>query len=340
MNTTDVQQRAFRRIVVAISALIALLAVGTAGFHLLVEGMTIIDALYMTVITVSTVGFGEVRELSQEARLFTIALIIGGGGLAAYSIGSVAEFVLSGEWRARWNHQRRVRMLAKLSYHIIVCGYGRVGKHVVDDLAAEDLPFVVIDPDPEKVEYILAQGHLALEANASNELALKEAGIDRARGLIATASSDAENVFIVLTARGLRTDLLIVARSNYEESESKLLRAGADRVILPYSITGRRMVTLLLRPHVADFLDEVAHASGLELLLEQVRISPTSPLVGQTLAQMQAQYQFGITILAYKLPGDRLNTRPGASTVLQANAQIVMLGTRDQLQALITLAGG
>lgn len=332
-----VQQRALQRLSIALVALVILLVVGAAGYRFL-EGMSFVDAVYMAVITISTVGFGEVQQLGPEGRLFTIALIVGGGGVAIYSLSSVAEFVLSGAWRAHWDHRVRLRMLAQLSNHIIVCGYGRVGRHVAHGLAAEKLPFVVVDRDPERIAHIEEMGYLALQGNAADEVYLREAGINRACGLVATANTDAENVFIVLTARGLRPDLLIVARANYEDSESKLLRAGADKVILPYSITGRRMVAALIRPDVADFLDQVTHTGGLELVLEQVRIAPTSSLVGQTLSEAQQRHQLGITVLACRLPGDHINTKPGAETVLRANAQIVALGTREQLQAMIRLA--
>lgn len=333
------QQRALRRFVVALAALAMLLLIGTAGYHMLGgDEWSLTEALYMTVITISTVGFGEVEELSEAGRMFTVLLIIGGGGLAAYSLGSVAEFIVSGDWREYLEHRRRRRMLAQLSKHIIVCGYGRVGRHVAQGLDYEGLPFIIIDPKPEKIAALHEMGYLGLQGNAASESDLKEAGIERASGLIAAANSDAENVFIVLTARGLRPDLNIVARANYEDSESKLLRAGADRVILPYSITGRRMVTMLVRPDVADFLDEVAHASDLEFLLDQIYIAPGSPLVGQTLAQMQMRHQLGVTVLACRVPGGPMDTRPGAGTTLRAHAQMVVLGTREQLQALTRLA--
>ena len=329
----------FRRFLFTVIALIVLLAIGAAGFRWL-EGMSTVDAFYMAVITLSTVGFGEIKPLSSAGRIFTVGLIVAGGGLAAYTLSSVAEFALSGEWRTHWERRRRLRMMAQLSNHVIICGYGRVGRHVVHGLKAERLPFVVIDLNHDKVERIRAAGDLALPGNAAIETHLKEAGIDRARGLVAAASSDAENVFIVLTARSLRRDLLIVARANHEDSEPKLLRAGADRVILPYSITGRRMVATLIRPAVADFLDEVAHTGGLEFFLEQVQLQPASPLVGQTLAQAQLPDRLGITVLAYQPPDGRLNPRPGADTILQANARIVVLGTLEQLQALNKLAAG
>ena len=316
-----------------------LVCIGISGYRW-IEGMGLVDAFYMTVITISTVGFNEVKPLSSSGRLFTVSLILGGAGVAAYTLSSASEFLISGEWRAHWEHQRRTRMLAKLSNHTIVCGYGRVGRHVVHALKTEGRPFVVIDPDSEKISHIQQEGYPALLGNAAIETKLKEAGIDRASGMVVAANSDAENVFIVLTARSLRNDLQIVARANYEESEQKLLKAGANRVLMPYRLTGRRMVTMLVRPNVADFLDEVSHASGLELLLEQIYIAATSPLVGKTLAEAELGRRLGITVLAYKTENDKLNARPEADTILEANAQIIVLGTREQLQELMKLAKG
>ncbi|MEW5977834.1 MAG: NAD-binding protein [Acidobacteriota bacterium] len=337
--STRFQVRAFRRTMLAVMALIGLLTLGTVGYRWL-EDLDFVDALYMTVITLSTVGFGEVHPLSPVGRMFTVSLIVGGGGLAAYTLSGIAEFLFSGELRIQWDHQRRTRMLQQLSDHIIICGYGRMGRNVAHALKGEGLPFVVIDPNPEKIEHVREMGYLALQANAADETHLEEAGIRRARGLVAAANSDAENVFIVLTARSLHPKLLIVARANFEESEQKLVRAGADRVILPYRISGRRVATVLLRPEVDDFLDEVSHSSGMELLLEQIHLAPTSPLVGQTLAQAQLGSRLGVTVLACKLPEQQLNTRPSADTVLKANAKIIVLGTRDQLQAVMHLARG
>ena len=334
-----IQRRALRRVVFAAIALVVLLSVGTAGYRV-IEGMSTVDALYMAVITLSTVGFGETQPLSPTGRVFTIGLIVAGGGLAALTLSGVAEFVLSGEWRARWEERRRLRMMAHLSDHTIICGYGRVGRHIAHGLRAEGLPFVVIDPSPEKRAHIEEAGYLALLGDAAHDINLQEAGISRARALVAAANTDAENVFIVLTARSLRPDLLILARANYEESEPKLLRAGADRVILPYSITARRMVTMLVRPVVADFLDEVAYATGMELLLEQVEIAAPSILVGQTLAQAQLSNRLSITVLAYKPAGGALQQSPSADTVLEAGGKIIGLGTREQLQALTKLAQG
>lgn len=338
-RSSPARSRLLRRFLLPILLLASLLVAGTAGYQWL-EGMEPVDALYMTVITISTVGFGEIVPLSDAGRVFTLGLIVGGAGLAAYTLGSVAEFIISGEWRAHLLERRRERMLANLRDHVVLCGHGRMGRHVALKLKAEGLPFVVIDSDAEKVARIQEEGLLTLHGNAADESVLVEAGIERARGLVTAVNSDAENVFIVLTARSMRPDLLIVARANYEESENKLLRAGADRVVLPYGITGRRMVTMLVRPDVGDFLDEISQAGGLELLLEQVPVAEGSPLVGQTLEGAELGNRLGVTVVACKTPDGGLNTRPGAEMRLLADSQIIALGTREQLGELFSLAQG
>ena len=325
-----------RRFWKTVVALAGLLLLGASGFWLL-EDMGLLDALYMAVITLSTVGFGEVSPLSSGGKLFTIVLILGAGWLAMYLLTGMADFLLSGEGRAYLQKRRLLRMLDKLSNHVIVCGYGRVGRHVALELAAQGLPFVVIDPSPEKIAQVGQSGFLALQGDGADESLLAQAGIERARGLLVAADSDAQNVFIVLSARSVRSDLLIVARAIDEQSESKLVKAGANRVILPYQFSGRRMVTMLIRPEVSKFLDEVAYGSGLELHMEQFQLSPDSPLVGQTLEQCRWRARFGVTVLACKLADGRINTSPQADTVLTAGMEMIVLGTREQLQNLTEL---
>lgn len=333
------RRRALRRLLIAAAALSGLLAVGTAGYHLLAE-MTLIDALYMAVITISTVGFGEIQPLGPDGRLFTIALIVGGGGVAAYALTTLAEFFLSGDLQAYISHRRRQMQVDQLAGHTIVCGYGRVGRHVADELKAHGQRFVVLDLSDEKVEKVRHAGYLALRGNGANEEALRAAGIERAAGLVATASSDAENVFIVLTARAMRPDLVIVARANYDESEDKLRRAGADRVILPYRICGRRMAAVLSRPGVADFLDEVMHASNEEFLVDQVPIGVGSPIAGCTLGEANLRSRLGVTVLALLAPDAPIDTSPGAGSLLPPGGTLIALGTREQLQRLAALARG
>ena len=321
----------------AFGALALVICIGTLGFALL-EEMDVLSALYMTVITISTVGFGEIKTLSPAGRMFTMGLIASAATITFYTASMVTNLIVSGEWRERLERQREQRMLEQLKNHTIVCGYGRVGRHIVHTLLAEKMPFVVIDPDAQAIAHLRELGHMVIQGNAADETILKQAGIERARALVVAVNADAENVFIVLTARGICADLQIIARANYETSESKLLRAGANQVISPYRIAGRRMVTTLVRPAVAEFLDEVAHVGNEELLIEQVTIAPSSSLAGKTLAQAQLTERVGVTLLACKMPNAPTRITPNAEMILQANMQILALGSPEQLQALLKLA--
>jgi voltage-gated potassium channel len=231
-------------------------------------------------------------------------------------------------------------MVAELSNHVIVCGFGRVGKNVTEELQAEGIPFVVVDNDPEQVTQAQGLGYLSVLGNAASESLLRQVGVDRARGLVAAANSDAENVFITLTARGMQPDLYIVARVNYEDSEPKLLRAGADRTMTPYLISGRRIATMMVRPSVADFLEEVVHAGGLELFLEEVHIDSASPFVGQSISEAQVRSQTGVTVLACRTLTGEFDTRLGPDTILQPGGVLIVLGTRDQLREIMKIASG
>ena len=327
------------RLILAFLSFLVLIFVGTEGYHLL-EGMNLVDSLYMTVITISTVGFGEVRELSSIGRMFTIGLIIGGGVIVAYSLSASAEFLMSGEWQRILDKRRHSRMLSNLSDHVIVCGFGRVGRRVSDELVKEGVPFIVVDTRPERVQHAEEFGYISMEGNAAKESVLHEAGIEKARALIAAVNSDAENVFIVLTARSLSRDIQIIVRANYEDSEPKMIRAGANRTIVPYDISGKRMVTMLMRPSVSDFLDEVAHAGGLELLIEEIRIDPDSPLAGKTISETSFRSEMGVAILACRNHEGVFDMHPGPHTLIEPNGLLLVLGTREQLRETMQYAKG
>lgn len=329
----------FQRLLTALLLIVSLAAIGTIGL-MFIERADFINALYMTVITMTTVGYSEVVPLSTEGRVFIIAVVIAAVGVTIYATSVVTQILVSGDLREQLEQRREHQMIDKLTSHIIVCGYGRVGRNVANELRAEKIPFVVIDPDAKKIENLHAAGDLAIQGNAANEAILQEAGIARARGLVAAVNSDAENVFIVLTARGMQGDLFIVARANFEQSEPKLLRAGANRVLSPYRIAGRRMVTMIARPEVADFIDEVAHVGSEELLLEQIELAPASPLVGKTIAQVALGERFGVTIVACRTANHPTRRMPGADTKLEAGMQLLALGTQEQLQQVFKLADG
>ena len=229
-------------------------------------------------------------------------------------------------------------MLSELKDHVIVCGFGRVGKNVTEELKEEGVPFIVIDIDPDEVIQAQEHGCLAVEGNAANETMLHEVEIDKARALVAAVNSDAENVFITLTARSLQPDIYIVARANYEDSTPKLLRAGANRTIMPYHISGKRIAATLMRPSVADFLDGVVHVGGLEMLLEEVHIESGSEFAGKTVAETQIRDQLGITVLACRTEEGDFDTRVGPETILQPGGVLIVLGTREELREMMKFA--
>jgi voltage-gated potassium channel len=290
------------------------------------------DALYMTVITLSTVGFKEVHELSDPGKVFTIFLIIGGVGVMFYSLGTIFQYFIEGQLTDIFEGRRMKEGIAKLKDHIIICGYGQVGREVALTFKGEGVPFVVIDQNQEAIAKADKDGHLYIQGNATRDDTLDEAGIQRARGLVAAVGSDADNIFITLSARGLRSDLLIIARAFAEESESKLKRAGADRVILPLRLGGRRLAMVALHPLVIDFVETTMHSRERDFVLEDVSIASGSPLAGMTIKQGQ-ETSGGAVILAVKKKGGNLLANPPQETLLEVGDEVVVMGTKQQLSS-------
>ena len=336
----DTQQfTTLRRFSGLIITLFFLIWIGVAGY-IYIEGMTPVDALYMTVITLSTVGFSEVHTLSEAGRLFTLALIIGGTSLFFFTLSSVATFFLSGEWRTHWEQQRNLRMLLNLDNHYIICGYGRLGSNVANELQAKNIPFVVIDTLNEQVELARKLDYIALKGNAADEKVLHDARIENAKGLIAAANTDAENVFIVLTARNLKPSLHIIARADCEKSEHKMHRAGAEHVVLLYQSAGRKMANMLIEPDLAQYLDELIDTKKLDLQIAQFIITETSPLSGKTFREADLYNNYQINVVGYKLPAGEIHTTPKPSEVIQKNATIIAIGSPKELKNFKELVKG
>lgn len=330
-------KRFFRREFPVLIAAVALLAVGVGGYHTL-EGMSFLDSLYMTVITISTVGYEEIHPLGVAGRAFTIFVIIAGAGVAAYFLGVASQFFLDGEWRAELERRWRTKMLARVRDHVIVCGYGRVGRHVASELAREGLSFVIVDPADSAVEAIQSEEYRCIRGDATDEQTLADAGIDRARALVAAASTDAENVFITLTARSMNAGLRIVARANAQESEAKLRKAGADEVITPYPLSAHRMVAAIARPEVADFVDNVMREGHLEL--ERVALAADSPLVGKRLAEADLRNAAGVIVIGIHDPLQGLVMVPQADMVFAEGCGMIVLGTRADLDRFHQMTAG
>ena len=327
--------RPSNRLLIALLAIVVLFVAGVAGY-MLIEQYSLMDALYMTVITLTTVGYGEVQPLSTAGRLFTIVLLILGVGTLAYGISNLVEYVMTGSVSGRLARRRMNNMIEQLDKHVIICGYGRVGRSAASSLQQNDRPALVVEKDESSAAQARSDGHLVLQGDATNDEVLRDAGVERASGMLVCAGDDTLNLFIVLSARALNPALHIVARSIDPENEGKMRRAGADRVVSPYRIGGRHMANIMLRPHVTDFFDVVTLENGQELWVEELVIRDESRLAGRTLGEADVRHKTGVTLVALNRPSIEATLMPDASTLLEAGDEMIVLGTREQLSVLET----
>ena len=319
-----------KKLLAAIIGMIGILIIGTTGY-MLIEGWSLLDALYMTVITITTVGYQEVQPLDSSGRLFTMFLLVVGVGGALYALTAVVEFVLEGRLGTTLWRRRMKNRIANLKGHFILCGYGRVGQEIARMLAAEGADFVIIDRDKDAVARAEMDGRLHMLADAADEDVLKEAGIERCRGLIVALGSDADSTYVTLTARQLEPHLFIESRISTPEAEAKLRRAGANQIISPYSLGAKRMAMLALQPDVVNFIDTIAYR-GHELHLEVLTVSSGSPLDGQKIGQVRKTNKAAILTLTKKQ--GKLIANPSDEEDIEASDKLITLGTREDLRAL------
>lgn len=327
-----------RRLLSVVLVLVLLLGCGTMGYVLL-EGWHWIDALYMTVITLSTVGYGEVVPLTNTGRVFSMVLILLGVGGAAYAFSMVTDYIVAGELRGALRRQRMVRDISRMHNHYVICGFGRVGRQVLEGLRANRFDVVVVDGDPSIAIEMEERGVCYIVGDASEDETLVQAGIERAGGLCTCLPSDAANVYTILSARTLNPNLYIVSRSNMPEGERKLRMAGANQVINPYLITGHRMAAQLLHPGVVEFLDVIMRQGDLELRIEEIQITPASSMNGRTLGECHVRHETGVNVLAVRRATGQLFTMLDADFQLNAGDTLISLGTMAQLTALADKAG-
>ena len=321
-----------RRFLLIAVAIVTIIIIGTAGY-MIIENWGFSDALYITVITLGTVGFQEVHSLSTAGRYFTIFLILGGTGTMLYAATAIVQYMLEGNLENILGRRRMKAEIAKLKGHTILCGYGKVGKEVARVFANEKAPFVIIESDEKAYIKATDDGFLCLNTNASNDEALKDAGIMNAKSLVAALGSDADNLYVTLSAKSLRPDIFVVARVDNEESETKLKRAGADRTMSPYGVGGRRLAMMTLKPLVIDFVETTLDRQGHEITLEDVKIEKGSSMDGISLKESLRRIS-GAHILAVKKKSGHLITNPPPETILEADDELVLMGTRDQLKGL------
>jgi voltage-gated potassium channel len=316
-------------------AVLAVIALGTVAFHLL-EGWSILDSLYVTVQTLTTVGFGDITPRTGLGRVFATMFMMIGVGVVLYALTSTVQSIVHSELFARYGHSRK---MSKLQDHFIICGAGRVGSHLIRSLRAVDGVFLVLESDQRKCEALMEMNIPVLVRDATLEESLIEAGVEHARGLASCLPDDADNVYVVLTARDLNPKIHIVARAAEEQAESKLIRAGANRVVAPTIIGGHRMAMALTKPAVGDFLDSVT-ANDLELGFEQLEVDPVSTLVGRKLSESVIRSELNIVIVSIRRNDGQIIFNPSGETKIESGDMLIAIGNAESLARLNALARG
>ena len=325
----------WRRLVLAVGALVAVMVAGTIGY--LVLGFSTLDAVYQTVTTVTTVGFREVEPFSTAGKVFTIVIIVVGVGTALYTFSVIFETVLEDRLPEVFGRRRTERRIRGMRDHVIVCGWGRVGRAIARELTESGAEPVIIDSDPERLRDVPGEGLLG---DATEDAVLEKAGIRQARALVAALSTDAGNLFVTISAKALRPEIFVVARVRVEDNEEKLRRAGADRVVNPQSIGGARMAAFVLQPAVTEFLDVVMHDRDIEFRLEEVPVPEGSPIEGASIREAHVRDRTGALVLALRDRGGKFTTNPPPETVICAGQVMIAIGTPGDLDKLERLVEG
>ena len=326
-------ERFRKRFILIVSALLVTQLGGTLGF-ILIEHYPVFDAFYMTLITISTVGYAEVHPLSYAGRIFNSFLIFFGVTVMLLAVGGMTKAIIELELNQYFGKRRTKKMIDHLKDHYIVCGFGRVGRGAAVELQRASAKFLVVDRSEDKVEWAMKLGMLAVLADATDDVTLREAGVLRAKGLIATLQSDADNLFVILSAKALKPSLLVSARIASEQSEKKMRLAGADYVFAPYDMTGNRMAQVMLKPHVSQFIDFTTKDIGLDVGIEQVRVSAKCEFASKTLQQMQIRRELGVIVLAIRKTDGRMLFNPPAEAEIEGGDFLIAMGESANLRRL------
>jgi len=325
-----------RRLVLPFLVLFGLICAGMLGYTRL-EGFSLTESLYMVVITLSTVGFGEVRALGLQGKMLTMGIIVVGVGTFAYMAAQFVEMIVEGQIVGYRRRRRMEKKLRELKNHFIICGFGRVGHQVGESLRAHKVPYMIIDAKPETADELAETGIPYIIGDSSSDEVLEEAGVRSAKGLVAANDSDVANVFVTLTARVLNPKLYIVARASQLESEKKLKKAGANRVISPYFIAGQRMASMALKPVTVDFIDTVMRGEKAEHNIEEVKLHKNAAVAGKTIAESEIRSKTGVTVMAVKKFTGGFELHPSAKTKIEAGDTLVVVGTAAELHELETM---
>jgi voltage-gated potassium channel len=323
-----------KKIIVGALILFIILVFGSTGY-ILIENTTLTDAIFMTVISITTVGFKEVVPLSQTGKIFTIFLIFGGVGFFLYMVSLITEAMIEGGMHTFLRRRLMEKKLDVMKGHYIVCGFGRIGKVISKILHESKRTFVIIENNPDEIDAIKELGYLVLQGDSTNDDLLQKACIVDAKALIAVTSSDADNVYVILSARGLKPDIYILARSSGKKgAETKLLRAGANKVFSPYEIGARRMAQSLMRPTVIDFIDLTVHEGELGLRLEEMEVSGKATFVNKTLMESGIRSEHDLIVVAIKRQKGEMLFNPNPQTEILDGDILVVLGEHTNIQEL------
>jgi voltage-gated potassium channel len=327
------------RLRIALAMIAGVVFVGAAGFHY-IEGWPWFDGLYMTIITMTTVGYGETHPLSQAGKIFNIFLILMAVMVGGFLVTAATHAMLQFELGNFLGRRRMQREMSKLKDHYVICGAGRVGRTVAAELNLRGAPLVIIEKTPGRAQWAIERNLPVIIGNAHSEVDLSQARIQEAKGLVAAVTSDADNLYIVLTARGMNPNLKIIARASEEEATPKLLKAGASEVVSPYHFVGRRIAHILLQPHVIDFIDAAFGTQRLDVQIEEVRVPGNSALAGKSLAATDIRQSTGALVLALKRPDGTLSFNPAPDAIIHAGDCLIAVGSVDHLKKLEHLARG
>lgn len=326
------------RVRYAVLAVAVAIALGTLAFHL-IEGWSILDSLYVATQTVTTVGYGDVTPATVNGRVFATIFMLIGVGVVLYALTSTVQSIVQSELVATFGRRRRLRRMSKLRNHFIICGAGRVGSRLVRSLQSSEESMIVIESDSQKVEELSDLGVMTLVRDATLEQSLREAGVEHARGLAACLPDDADNVYVVLTARDLNPRLHIVARAAEEQAEAKLIRAGANRVVAPTIIGGHRMAMALTKPAVGDFIDSIT-ANTLGLAFEQLEIEPSSVLAGRRLRETEIRSELDIVIVSIRRATGQTLFNPSGEAIIESGDMLIAIGSPESIMKLTVMAKG
>ncbi len=324
-----------KRLILAAGLIAFIITIGTTGY-IVIEKWSFLDSFYMTIITLSTVGFKEIHDLSFSGRLFTIVLIISGVGTVLYSLGTGAQLIIEGELQEIYRRRRLEKRLEDLKDHYIICGYGRMGKIIAKELGHKNMKFIIIEKSAEAIDG--KDDFFIMHGDATRDDVLKKVGIEKAKCLISVLPTDAENLYVVLSARGLNPSLFIVARAGEEGSEQKLLRAGADRVVSPYHIGGLRIAHTVLKPTVVDFLEFATKSGNIDLQIEEITIQNSSQLAGLTLDKCGIGRDLGVMIVAIKQQNGEMKFNPTSHSVVNSGDTLIAIGETSKLEILEKMA--